>query len=663
LDQSNQSNQCTILFNQCTNLPTQYTMKKYSYFKFHFFGRLPWLSLCLFFFISIIKLQSQTDTIKLPQIEISSQRFDQLFVGQNDFQIDSTSLQQFENQSLSTLITAQTAIAVKAYGTGLATLSMRGMSAAQTAILWNGFDIRTASTGLNELGLFPTGFDQIRIKSGSSTALFGSGAIGGTLLLDSEAPAIKDFSAKIDQSFGSFGMHGTTLGLAGGKGRVTTSVQLQYQKADNDFCFQNYSEIGQPIQKQINAANRINNGLINFRMQIADNQLLKISTWLNDANRQSPVSMVSANNHGLQKDHSQRNMAEWIVFHACGTSRVRSAFFNEKLSYTNDAITDSRYYILTYINEAEHTRKISQNSLLRLGANYTYQSATNTNYEGLKTRKRLALFAAQTFEWKTGKTALNLRQEFADGQTNPFTFSLGSEQIVYKSASFLNKIQIRGAISKNFNRPALNDLYWLTVGNPNLRSENGWSQELGYDFILDKILLKFTGFHIKVNDWIQWSPQNTGIWQPYNLKNVNSKGLEIDLILKNKMAKWNSQFVVKYRLTHTQDDLFKGKQLIYIPRNTALLSWNLAQEKWNFRWTQTYSSQRYSTASNTKSTDGFTLSNANFQYKTKVLKSDLGLSLSVDNIFNQAYEVISFYPNAGRAYILKLNLAFKKRPT
>jgi vitamin B12 transporter len=615
--------------------------------------KLPIFSLLLFFIPDFTNAQDTAKT--LPLVQVSSQRLDRLFIGQNSANIDSISMQQYENQSLTNLISTQTAIPIKSYSTGLATISMRGMGAAQTAILWNGFDIRAASTGLNELGIFPVGFSQIRIKSGSGTALYGSGAIGGTLLLDSEAPVINDFKMNFDQTFGSFGTRATTLGLAGGKKKTTISSQIQHQKADNDFSFKNYSLIGQPIQKQANAKNNVLNAMLNFRVQLSDNQILKASSWWSDADRESPFSMTSANTNAKQKDQSFRNMLEWVLLKNEKTSRLRGAFFDEKFRYSSDAVDNSNYRILTYIAEGEHTRptfKNIKNGQLRLGGNFTYQSAENSTYNDLKIRQRLALFASQINAWKTGKIALNLRQEMVNGTLNPFTFLLGTEQRIFKNIDLIKKIVVRGSISKNFSLPALNDLYYENVGNPNLLSESGWSEEIGFDVFYKEMCLKTTFFHIEVNNWIQWSPKESGIWRPYNLKNVTSNGAEIDFQWQLLNKPINQNIEIKYRLAFTEDDLFVGKQLIFIPIHSAMFGWTLQHKKTTFRWTKNYSSQRFSTATNTESTAAYTLSNLYFSYSFPIKKTKLSFALSLDNVFNQAYEVIKFYPNPGRSVLL-----------
>ena len=70
-----------------------------------------------------------------------------------------------------------------------------------------------------------------------------------------------------------------------------------------------------------------------------------------------------------------------------------------------------------------------------------------------------------------------------------------------------------------FRPPTLNDLYWPTGGNPELRPEEAWEAELGFIWEAPD-LPGLTGelYYRETTDLIAWQPDETGLfWSPQNV--------------------------------------------------------------------------------------------------------------------------------------------------
>ena len=50
--------------------------------------------------------------------------------------------------------------------------------------------------------------------------------------------------------------------------------------------------------------------------------------------------------------------------------------------------------------------------------------------------------------------------------------------------------------------------------------------ELGYHYQAKKTTLGLTTYYSLINNWIQWLPSHKGYWEPRNIKEVESYGLE-----------------------------------------------------------------------------------------------------------------------------------------
>ena len=492
-------------------------------------------------------LLAQSDSIKtLPRFEVTSQRLNRFAIGQNRIDFDSFTLKTVQNQNLADFLQNNTPLSIKAYGTGLATVSTRGTGSSHTAIVWNGFNLQNPLNGLTDLPLFEAGaFEKMGVKFGGSSALYGSGAIGGAIYLDNIQEEKQGFHAHLGFKTGSFGLFGENLKISTSSEKVSANFRLSHQSATNDFIFKNTAEIGQPLQRLQNAAYEKLNFTANLFFNLNKNNTLKIHGWDSRNDRQLAPTMTANNDKALLKDATSRLAVEYGHFknHPIGTltekhTKLRVAYFDEDNFYKSTVIDSSRNRAKTIIAEIEHNIDYNNKNALRFGANFTQNTALTNNFNETKTRNRLATFAAYQFQILKTKFGITARQELVDKKLIPFTFSLGFEKQIlftknphtptanYPLSIFHFPLILRGSLSRNHNLPALNDLYWTQLGNPNLKAENGFSGELGVDFKLKQSKLSLTAFGMKTKDQIQWSPQADGLWHPTNINTVFSRGLE-----------------------------------------------------------------------------------------------------------------------------------------
>lgn len=90
-----------------------------------------------------------TDTTSaLPPVEIQSTRLTNYHSGYNIHRIDSISMLQYGQSSLSDLLSNNGLVYIKKYGiNGIGSVSLRGTSAVHTATVWNGFNLQSPMNG------------------------------------------------------------------------------------------------------------------------------------------------------------------------------------------------------------------------------------------------------------------------------------------------------------------------------------------------------------------------------------------------------------------------------------------------------------------------------------------------------------------------------------
>lgn len=630
--------------------------------------------LLIFFFINILSVKSQNDTLILPSAEVTSLRINRFAVGQVRLQSDSTTLSLYRTLRLSDYLNAETPLSIKSFGTGVATVLGRGMGASHTAVVWNGINLQNPINGIVDLNLVNIGTtQQVSVQMGGSSSLFGSGAIAGALYLNNDLPQKIGFQGNISYGNGSFGLQqwqGQAIFRAE-KGGI--SLRVAHQKAANNFIFRNTAEIGQPMQTMPNAAYENLNISSSILLKPTHQDIIKINFWHTINFRQIMPSMVARTDHAFFRDTANRIVGEWTHFFK---NKLKKSFLRHRIAhikdnnfYESDVVKNSQNGISSTVVESEWNYDFSNHHALRVGANWTLDISNNNNYAENHRRNRIALFINDALQTKFFRLTANLRQEYLR-ELLPTTFSLGLEKevlpLILKQFSNKkhteNSLLLRGSFSRNYNVPTFNDLYWLRLGVPTLQAEQGWSKELGITFSKKNGQLHatthLTFFDIRMNNRIVWLPQIDGIFRPTNLNKLVSQGIEyLQSVQYNFKNKSILKLSANYQYTKADDK--NGGVSLFIPTHRGAISmWWTYRNLFYMAWQQTASSRRYSATDKSVWTQPFTLADATIGATPSVGKITFDVRLQISNLFNQDYETIRFFANPKRQYKIESIIFF-----
>jgi vitamin B12 transporter len=614
------------------------------------------ISIVIIALLTCLSVSAQTDTARaLPTIEITTQSTNRFAVGQYQLNSDSQTVRFFQSQRLADWLQAETPLSIRAYGTSYANVAARGMAASHTAVVWNGINLQNPLSGTLDLNLLEVGsVDRVGVKLGGGSALYGSGAIGGSIFLDNNITQIEGFKGEVGLGLGSFGFQNQKIKLGFGSKKASVSISASHQKATNDFTFINTAEIGKPLDTAQNAAFERLNLTQNLYFNVSPKDILKVNLWQSLNSRQITPTMIAANNHEIFKDTAYRAVVEWAHFFIKSYVKLKMAYLYDNNLFNSDLIENSQNRVKTVVVEGELNHAFSQKHNMRFGANVTKDQSTSNNFEGNKNRTRFALFANDVLDLDVLKLSLNIRQEFVDGKAIPFTFSTGFEKDLSKKHALI----LRGSVSKNYNVPALNDLYWNLLGKADLLPESGWSEELGLTFMKEKqtvsIKAGLTFFNIHLDNRILWTPQKDGIWRPSNLPNMTSRGIELMSHFTYKNNNFNITFTPQYQFSKATDE--SGKQIIYTPLHSGSMSLRVNYKALSVYYNQRASSRRYMVGDTW--TNPFTMGNLTFGVTPTVFKLKTDVKLHIFNVWDTDYEVIRFYPNPKRQMRLEVSVLF-----
>lgn len=607
----------------------------------------------------------------------TARQLDEFTVLSTRFQAFTTGIKTGKTDSLTRVITAQNSLAqllsyntpvfIKTYGPGqLSTSSFRGASAEHTAVLWNGINIQSTTHGQLDFALLPVGFmDDINVHYGGNSALYGAGAVGGAILIGNTPVYNKKPSVNYQYGIGSFGMQQHWGGIEYGSNRFYVKAKTFQSSSVNNFGYYNYTLPGKPLQYRKNASQYGTGTIVETGGRINPRHELNLRYWYSYNDRDLPPTIGATVNQSYQLDESHRIGLEWK--HVAGAhSRWmgRVARLEERLDY-QDQLTyiTGRSNSASTIAEVENISDIAKNAQLNVGVNYAHNEASSQNYIRRAKQSRIAAFASvKAVFFKKLTASANIRQELINGNAQPFTAAAGLEYALKKWVAFT------AHANKSYYVPTFNDLYWVT-GNPSLKPEDGYGEELGVVFRASNekngLTAQFNAFNRNITNWIIWQPSG-GTWTPQNLKEVWSRGGEFSgryTLAIHKKLFIGLRSDVSYVLSTNEKSIYandesQGKQLIYIPRLTHQEWLTVSYKKWYLAYNHTYTGYRFTTSDNQLFLDDYSLGNVfagwGFNYK----KAVFDIRVQYNNVWNISYEVLPAKPMPMSNYLLTLSIRF-----
>lgn len=630
----------------------------------------------LFFVLScqnFLTAQNIYDTIHLPQIRVLSERsLEQAALP--SFTIDPEIIKSNITSNLSEVLSRYSPIFIKTYGLGgLATASFRGTTASHTKVFWEGIPVNSPMAGQSDLSLLPLFFiGKLEILPGASSLVQGSGALGGTVSIESKI----DRDHKIlglTHEFGAFGTNKTYLSLHKYLSKNYLAFRFFRESADNDFEFVNTASGRFDVQKQQNADYQKYGILTDYRLFINNKNTLSVHLWWQKSERNLPpiMSYAGVGRKEFQNDDEWRGILKW--------NRI-SDKLNSKLSV--GGIYTHQYYHLSNDTPLGLVLNYDSKSNIKTGflrweADYTLKPDLLLKFRAENTYDQVHIFDNKTLlGYDADRNTFNLKssihhsvgywkyyvlihQNIISDYNVPLIWSAGIERHVGKKPWIFKFNSTR-----NYNIPSLNDLFWIPGGNPDLRPESGYSLELTVNksFQLKNNWnwnIESGFFRTEMDDWILWKPGEFRFWTAENVQNVLSRGAELRSSM-TKIFTQNSIFHlnINYSFTRTTDETeysflndHTGRQLIYVPVQKFNVLTRYQLNTWSFNYESEWTDERFTTASNVPTRHrlpAYGLHHISVSKRLNLKQVEIAARIKVNNIFDKSYQAILWRAMPGR---------------
>jgi len=558
---------------------------------------------------------------------------------------------QKNSSNLSEVLRFQSPVYIKENGRGaVSSPSFRGTTAQQTAFVWNGININSQFLGqgdINNIALF--GYDQMEIKSGGGSVIYGSGAIGGSIHLNNDLSFNQGFKGIFNSEVASFGTYNNFLKAAYSNDKFSFKASGNYSISENNY------EV--PEKNYINRNGKFHNATFNIgtAYKIAEHQTISWQSQFYDATQNYRILEENLNKTSYEAQ-TFRSLVSWDINKSKVSNSLKAAYTEDNFQYfgiynapfTSGGINknyilknDFNYFIIPKLN-FNVVGEFQQNKGEGLGDSRVGKVNRNVgSVAGL-----LRYFATQDLRFEAG-----IRQNFIEDISSPLLYSFSGK---WKAN---NWYQINLNLSKNFRHPSFNDLYWEPGGNLNLKSETSIQADLNQEFSLHGFKLSITPYYIKIDNMIRWLPTAFGYWAAFNTEKVESYGLESQLSYQKRFNENHSvKLIAGYTYTKSVD-LKIQKQLMYVPLHKFTSNVDYQYKFLNVFAQGMFNGLTYTTSDESKKDAIYPYFVMNAGISATIFKK-YTLGIKMNNITDTVYETTAYYPLPKRNYSINATINF-----
>ena len=619
-------------------------------------------------------------------------------IGVQETRLDSLILKENIALSIADVLTFNSPIFVKQYGRAtLSTVSFRGTGPSHTQVTWNGMRINNPMLGMTDFSMIPSYFiDDASLLHGTSSVNETGGGLGGLVRLSTAPADIRGFGLQYIQGIGMFRTFDEFLRLEWGDEHWQVSTRAVYQSSANDFKYRNRDKKENIYDDEMNIVGSYYPTERNKSGAFDDVHVLQevyydtrrgdrfgLNAWYINSNRELPLLTTDYADdkqfENRQREHTLRSVLSWDHYRSNWKFAAKAGYIHTWMAYDYrkdpgsgimNSITRSRNKVDTFYGQADGEYTPNGNWFFTAGISAHQHLVESIDkdiilQQGGKDivgydKGRIELSASVSAKWRpTERLGLSavLREEMYGTKWATVPAFFADCQL-----SKRGNIVAKASVSRNHRFPTLNDLYFLPGGNPDLRSESGFSYEAGLSFAVGKEnVYSLSGsaswYDQHIDDWILWLSTPKGFFSPRNIKQVHAYGVEMQASLAVIPARdWkltmNGTFSWSPSINEGEPispaDQSVGKQLPYEPEFSATVTGRLTWRSWGLLYQFCYYSERYTMSSNDITLSGrltpYLMNNLSLDKAFALKWADLTLKGTVNNLFNEEYLSVTARP-------------------
>ena len=554
--------------------------------------------------------------------------------------LDTLVLHENISHSMAEILTQNSAVFVKSYGRATeSTAEFRGTSPSHTQVTWNGMRINSPMLGTVDFSTIPSHFiDEAALYHGASSIPLTGGGLGGAVEMKSVAPQSDGFGAQYVQGIGSFRTYDQFLRLNWKGRRWSSTTRVFYGRSENDFRFTNYDKKTDVRDSQgrlirsYHPTERNKSGYFRdlhaqqdvFRTDNRGNRYAA-SVWYTHSLRGLPFLSVDykedSDFRNEQGADALRGILSWNHTRDAWSTCLRAGYAWQDIAYDYFTTRTDMRTDITHSRSRAHSALVQGAADWMPAAAWLLTASAELRYDHIRSRDRSPFHIGQNYNLGRAETSASAQARWRP--VEPFTLaavlrheSFGSHLVPPIPALLADyvlyrpwRLTAKASVARNCRHPSMNDLYFQPGGNPHLKSEQGFTYDGGLEAVIPLRPWTLSGsiacFDSHITDWIQWTPNAKGYWEPSNVKRVHNYGAELHLQAKGRVRAVEMDIAGNFAYTPSlnrgertnANDASYGKQLPYVPRRSANLTARMGWRTWTLTCHWTHYGQRFTTTS------------------------------------------------------------------
>ena len=621
-------------------------------------------------------------------------------------------LQRLNSHSVSDALRYFSGVQIKDYGGigGLKTVNIRSMGSQHVGVFYDGIQIGNAQNGTVDLGKFSLdNMEHISVYNGQKSNIFQSArdfASASAIYMETRKPTFKegrDNNLNLKLKGGSFDLiNASALMEHRYNDKLFSSVNLEFLNTSGEYKFRYHKDGGYDTTEV-----RRNGDVKFLRAEAAllgriNHGEWQIKGYMYNSKRGYPGAAVKKD-YGISLFNEDRQKDRNFFFQGSVKQQVTDLYsYKIQAKYAND--------YMNYVMPPESTVQPMDNNYWQQEFYYTVANLFSFNRwwtANISTDfqwNKLNAFGTDMFNahfvkprrysvLSAAATSISLRR-FSIQESLLYTFvhdqsARGKEVADNKNiftptliASFKPferiGLDVRAFYKEIFRMPTFNDLYYVQLGNRLLKPEYTTQYNIGivYNKQFDKGLFSSLNYTVdvyynEVKDKIIATPtSNQLVWTMINLGYVEIRGIDMTLNPNLQIGEFGIGVRLSYTYQKAQDFTREkkenwddpvidgyGDQIPYIPWHSGSLILNTKYKDWDFNYSFIYTGERYMLGNNTPVNyiQPWYTHDMSLSRNISLNNSLLRVTTEVNNIFNQQYEVVKWYPMPGTNFKIILS--------
>jgi outer membrane cobalamin receptor len=642
--------------------------------------------------------QQQDSVAVLKKVTVASQKKKPTFTAITPAQsLSRQTLQQIDAPSVGDAARFFSGVLVKDYGGagGLKTVSVRSLGAQHTGISYDGIPVSDAQTGQIDLSKYSVTFVQsIDLQQANAQTMlqpargYASAAMLSINTLSFSPEALQRNRWQVGMKAGSFGLWQPAAGanwvlpkhLA-----IGVNAEGVFSKGNYPYYIDNGS--ASLNTKRENAGVHSFQGEMNLLKQFADSATWQVKLSAYNSSRGLPGAVIFYNERSVQH--------LWNSDYAV-QSRYRKFFNNNRTgllvsakasrSYTkyidpdylnNTGGLDNRYTQYEYYLSAALSQAIQEHLTVSASSDAAYTKLNSNMVDfAYPTRKNFWNSIAINYAhplWQLNGSALlttvndQVKTGAAGNTVNKLTPSIAFNGKLSAQSPFMLRLFYKHV----FRMPTFSDLYYRLIGNVSLLPEYARQYNAGIVYatnfkgVVKHLSLSADAYYNSIKDKIVAVPgKNLFVWTMLNLGKVSIRGLDVTAEADgafNERVSWFTR--IAYTFQHALDvtdpaSVTYKNRIPYTPDHSGSALASVSYRQWTAGYSFLFSGLRYVLGENNSynEVDGWGVHDVFVSRQINIKQYRLQVKGECNNITDQKYDVVRYFPMPGRSY--KISLLF-----